>query len=1346
MTSSYIPRGMVPTGAEEARREAATQEALTTSEAVSADDQLRAQQEAQRAELEAQDAAQQQERLQQAEQAAGAKPMGFMDNLAEAGGAVVGGAIDAFESVGGTAEKLLTGKIADPNFKPTWLQVADEKEPLTRTVWGQVLRGISEYGTLAVLTRKAAKGAKAMRVPGATALSQALNADKAATKAGKLTRMATKGVMEGAAVDFISSYSEGETLSNNLKELMPWLPTPLAIEDDDTPLERRAKNVLEGVGLGLVGELALGWRRAKAVTKDAKLPPESKLKEYQQLEKDYKRAQKALTEKEVAFKGGQTLTAEEKAILRQSDPDYDAAERLAKAIKKEYTDLDLELNPKSKAEARIAKDADSRQANFDEKVKNALADDPEGLEPNAWVNAPLFDRPDKALFTPGTGNAYFKNLRDAYIMDTDPTQAYGRRVSVYTESALEKRLAQFDPERRKIINEVAKGIDVELNEAAVAEAAGQPIGNFTTRQLKNLSTARYLDLLDEVVANPDDLEGLRKMLTEGAVDPRDRTNAFTGTKERFLGLIDHRAVEMLVHTTAGEISDLATVARSLDGTMDNSRSVDALINRMKFMLAETARAKYISGFDLQGLKADAGAMPARLQQIDADVDASMKDLRRVFENDPELARGFLDAAVLANGSPKSLNDMYGILKERFSAPGFKDLIDGSIPSEERNELIRQLQSMSINGILSGPRTLARATLGNGLMIYTRPAMTALGGLVSGDRKGFAMGLASIEAALSATQEAWKVVGNTIRTNLNGEMNVVGSRFVESTGGAFASRAEWESLGKIINMPGAPEAPKVWYGITSALFNFNSWIGVKYPNVIMKGLDDGTAVIMSRIDAKISAFDRAWNETGGKNMDELVRKYTDEFLNNQNPDTLSAYAKRITEEAGLRLPLSGHMKRLETALSIPAIRPFFLFMQTGVNALEVVRKHTPILATFADEYRDVMSATPDSLDKVLVYGINNPGELLEAQMVMKGRVATGYLTVSGAIGLYMSGKLTGNGPIDREERDIWSQTGWQARSIKVGNTWVDYSAWEPFNSFLTAVADIGDNANKLGQPATQNMFAKLGFLVAQNVTNKSFLQGIVDLGDLINATSTGSLGRVGSTVSGQINSFIPWAGARRELSNILNPGMRELDYDLQSTFQRIQNANPYFKGELPLKYDILDGSVVGWAPPIQTLMGSATGSRISLKDTPTRRTLRESGYDVSRKFKTDSYGNKLTPEQRSKMQQLIGQQNLEGQLEKLFAKPDIKAEMESYEKMRDMGIRSRTGEGGDRQYGLDLSDTKFYQAIDTLFSQAQSRAEAQLHQEYPNLRRAAVERRSVEIQQQEGRPDAALQRILNYQNK
>ena len=118
---------------------------------------------------------------------------------------------------------------------------------------------------------------------------------------------------------------------------------------------------------------------------------------------------------------------------------------------------------------------------------------------------------------------------------------------------------------------------------------------------------------------------------------------------------------------------------------------------------------------------------------------------------------------------------------------------------------------------------------------------------------------------------------------------------------------------------------------------------------------------------------------------------------------------------------------------PGVRPFFLFMKTGWNALEVIQKHTPILARFNDEYRAVMSATPSNLAKVAPYGIHTPAQLIEAQAMMQGRVAVGYLTVAAAIALYTNDRLTGNGPYDRETNNAWRQgTGWSPRSIILGD--------------------------------------------------------------------------------------------------------------------------------------------------------------------------------------------------------------------------------------------------------------------------------------------------------------------------
>jgi hypothetical protein len=565
--------------------------------------------------------------------------------------------------------------------------------------------------------------------------------------------------------------------------------------------------------------------------------------------------------------------------------------------------------------------------------------------------------------------------------------------------------------------------------------------------------------------------------------------------------------------------------------------------------------------------------------------------------------------------------------------------------------------------------------------------------------------------------------------------------------------QWKNVGAVIEREG--NAGEIaMYRITSAIYDFSNWMGVKYPMVGMSSIDAATNVIMGRMDAKIKAFSEAWDETGGNVTKELVQKYEqkfrDEVFDHSKQMIKSEYAIRMADEAGLKIPLES--KRMFGMLDLaavergvtnhPPLRSFFMFMRTGYNALELVQKHTPILARFNEEVRDILKASADNLESVSKYGITHPAQLLEAQAVTRGRIAAGYLTVFGAMGLYTSGGLTGNGPADRELRNAWIQAGWRPRSIRIGDKWVSYDSLEPFTSFLSMAADIGDNANNLGETATQNWLKKLGYLVSMNVTNKSFLAGITQLNDIMSF----DLSRTPTWFANIANNQLPWAGARNEIANIFNPGMRELDNDFRKTLQTIANRNPIAKDELPLKYDILDGSVVRDFDPLTRFFNAVSPLQVNFKDNDTRRMLRESSYDIVRTLRRDSNGNELDAKTRSRMQNLIGQQNIEKQLEALFKEPAIRKEMETYKKMRDLGIRSASGEGADPVGGMDVSNSNFYRRIDQIFRTAVKRAEADLYAEYPNLRKQAINNLSKERLQQSNQPDAAIQGILQLQNK
>lgn len=1332
MTSSYVPRSAVQSSSYDYLKERAAASDRAALESLDDDEEYRKQQEARSEEILAKEGASLQQNqdaaLKAAEQGSAPNP------IQEIGTGLVGGAIDAVESIGGTTQQVLTGQMLNDDFKPTWLQVADEKEPMNRTVWGNVLRGVTEYAALTFLLRKAAKGAKAAKVPGANAVSNALNTSNATTKGGKVARAVVKGAATGAAADFVSSYSEGETLSTELNKMFPALPDWLVTDENDSPIERRIKNVVEGLGIGAITDVAFGWRAAQKAAAKLKNLPDSAAKQAAKAERNLINVSSKLDDKvstHLAKTGNTKLTPDDRAFLEATDPEYNALVEARKTAQSEYDQVIKGLDPDSVAEAKIKDSADRRQANFDEKAKQAFMDDPEGLEPNAFVNPQLYDRPDKGLYSPS--KSYYDSLRAAYQMDTDGILNKGRRPSVYTEAALEKRLAQFDPERRAVIEKIAKDLEIELNAAKSAEGKTAAMAGYSVEQLKALSTARYIDILDEVVKSDDDVATLKRILEPNA---NLRFNDVTGTKDPYLNLTDHRAVEMLIHTTAGEISDIATAGKSIHGVMDNSHQADMLLNRMQFMLAETGRSKYIRGFELNGLKRDPAEFQAGVAKIDTDVKQYVNDLRNLFENDPEMMKHYLDLLSLTDGSVKAIDEMYKFAKDQVF--NWQSLIGG-----KRSAFFDALSSIAINGILSGPKTIARATLGNGLMIYMRPLQAMLGGAVTGDQKSMAMGMATLKTAFQATGEAWTVARKAFLAGANNmDMPFQGTPRIPAT-----MTSEWKNVGAILEKKGTT-AEKVMYNMTTMLYDFNNWIGVKYPMVSMGSLDAATSTIMGRMDAKIRAFGKAWDETGGKNMQELIAKYEDEFskeiFDPAKTMLKSEYATRLADEASLKLPLGPQLRQAEAFFQkYPIISRFFLFMKTGVNALDVVGKHTPLYQAFNDEYKAVMGATADNLDDVMAYGITNPQQLVEAQAVMKGRIATGYMTVSAAAGLYLSGNLTGNGPFDREERNLWMQTGWRPRSIKIGDKWVSYDSLEPFTSFLAMVGDIGDNTTLLGETATQGWFNKLAGLVANNLTNKSFLAGIIDLSDMLSLNPD----RQAVWLANFTNSSFPWAGARNEIANVFNPGMRELDYSFTGYLNMIANRNPGLRNTLPEKYDILDGSVVRMSDPMTRFWNTLMPIQINFTDNATRRMLRESGYDVASRLRKDSNGTPLDPEKRSRFQNLIGQQKLEKKLEKIFNDPAVKKEMEFYRKLRDLGYRNTdTERGGDARYGIDVKDSNYYKRIDKVFKEAQRIAEAQLYQEYPELRTRKIERSAIEYNQKQNNPQQAIQKILQYQNK
>jgi len=95
-------------------------------------------------------------------------------------------------------------------------------------------------------------------LPAAKNLAQGGKAAKLLSAAGE--PLLAAGV--GAGVDAISRTSEDHNFSGQLKEMFPphmqWIPDWIGTSDADDSNTKRLKNVLEGIGLGIFGDLLIG--------------------------------------------------------------------------------------------------------------------------------------------------------------------------------------------------------------------------------------------------------------------------------------------------------------------------------------------------------------------------------------------------------------------------------------------------------------------------------------------------------------------------------------------------------------------------------------------------------------------------------------------------------------------------------------------------------------------------------------------------------------------------------------------------------------------------------------------------------------------------------------------------------------------------------------------------------------------------------------------------------------------------------------------------------------------------------------------------------------------------------
>jgi len=1174
--------------------------------------------------------------------------------------------------------------------------VNDENPIETKTWWGGALRGLTHYGTLAAVPVGkigvlGKLGSKASSVVPAVIKSPLSKAIASGGIKGKLV----KGAISGARVDLLSKYSQEDNALGVLQSHYTGLNIPLATQEHDHPMMKTFKNVVEGMGLGILSDTViegfkLGFAKSakgvqgkfkgsKPVEEISVSQANAKSRTIQKkktgdIQANGSRQDRARLKQINQELGGnpfdeelKTIQAQRTALKKQKEgllENLDPDDVKAKKEISQLTDTIKEANkavkatrlkqnkwkPKNADEALIA-ERDEIVARIEAGKKKYGAYKNQGLsdphQGNANATEDLYNVNQSRKILKNTGGAEEGSIGTVLSVNSRKSIAMSSKLAWEEITKIEKAFKSNELIKADISKARARGLTPDQyyaeNIAFYKEMVeGRDTSNMTVEQF--LAPARARGEVTEKVG--------------GQI-------VYSGVNSETANALDLVAGDLL-----RKLRDTGIMSREIEDIF-NLKDVDGPIQTMVEQLIGTVRlmkmSKYYAGATLKKLDTSSAAFRKGLNaDVDKQVKEHIKSLQLVVQlagktGDDSLLNGIREMISQAN-HPSDVESLMTFLRTKMRGGELNG-------TKKTGELVRQLGMVMTNSVLSGPKTPVRAIMGTSSAVFLRPMAQMAGAALSGNGKVYREALADVNGMIQSIPESFKLFKSKLNSYWSGDIADIKTRFVEKTTGD----SNWEAMKYLIEKEGT-DADKGIFFLANIARSANDNKFLTYSTKIMAATDDAFGYILGRGRLRAKAYRQVLDEAGGEfgNVTpEMVAKAESNFVDSifdAEGGLKDEYIKGAKREATLTQELQGFAKGLNTVFeNQPWARPFFLFARTGVNGLNLTAKHTPGFNFLVEEWNDIAFAKPGDFSKVKKYGIETAQDLANARAIQNGRLAMGSGVIFLAGQKFLSGELHGNGPADRQKRQTWIDAGWKPRSIKFGDTWVSYDAFEPFNQVLSIIGDIGDHQELMGEEWATDNFQKLSLVIAQGITSKSYMAGLQQFIELF----SGRPGQINRMIAQLANNTLPLSSFRNELGKVFTPYTRELGSDIASSIRNRNLVTEVLAAEpLAIKYDMLTGQPIKDHDFITRMFNAFSPVQLNMDYSPGRKLLFDSGFDLrtSTYYAPDGTNLSKSPRLRSLFQEAIGKQNLLLKLDKLAQNPGILESIKEMEYDRDNGLR------------------------------------------------------------------------------
>lgn len=451
----------------------------------------------------------------------------------------------------------------------------------------------------------------------------------------------------------------------------------------------------------------------------------------------------------------------------------------------------------------------------------------------------------------------------------------------------------------------------------------------------------------------------------------------------------------------------------------------------------------------------------------------------------------LDAA--EKGDKASWKKLRIITKKLQAAQGNPQALQKMANESKLMRGLKVQNEIFINSILSGPETHAVNILSTGLNTLARPLEQTLGSFAQGDMTGAIRGGKELYYLISSITDSLKGA----KLSFQIEDNIVNPGAMIQDADRFQVRMEGDgNLANIVNAFGTI---------------------IRLPSRFLLAEDEFFKQLNFRAYVKASAWEDGMRKglQGADLQDHIQRQFdgTIEIVNKNSManvkdksvldlyEKAQQYAAETTFTADL--PEGSLGGAIQGVARHPAGRIIFPFVRTPINIFKAQVRRTPVVNMLLQEYRQALKSTDPSVVAKA-----------KGEMILGGSIwAIAGLTAYSINDPMSELAITGGGPSDFNMLNQKRATGWQPYSfrfllkdengnIRMGKDgkprykYVSFKRLDPWSSFLMMAADAASITGGLSKQDRDDFGVAASVALGRNITNKTYLQGITELADLL----------------------------------------------------------------------------------------------------------------------------------------------------------------------------------------------------------------------------------------------------------